>query len=310
MKNQKITAFLLIIAVLVFASLLVIDHYDTIRESEELKRQSQESNNNLDQLLEEQIKIENELKSFDINDIGDAGKGYSSYLYLVTEPDYQVMTSVEPSLTSNGAIGHLCVSAKEFPDDIGNASRWQAGLLIMQGWDTVIEVDADTDIDDLISSMEYIELPFPSAAYIPDSSCFETCLPKLKEKSIFTVFVNKLPESGLYDGFTFIPIVGISDTDITAKSAGYAEEGRPFAFAIGFTDQEETFSYPSMDGALTLASALEEQYVISLVSIQEAKELTDKHNSEILDALKSNEVHREELLARLEEIKKEIMSNT
>ncbi len=308
MRNKSLIAGLLVVTLLVFGALLWIHHLDTVKEMEELRRQAEEDGGYIDIWAEELRTVEEELRNLDIDDYGDAGKGLGSYLFLVTEPDYGVMTDVEPALTEYGITGHLCVSESSFPDDEGNCSRWQAGLLTEVDWDFCIEVTDDTNISDLLYRMWLIDLPEPVAAYLPDGSCLKNKAQELLDAGISIVVIKDNIPDELPAGITAVPCVGISADNMSSAASSYASDGICFAFTIGFEGSDDQFSYDSLDSAVDTGNAISESYGAGIADFTRMKELTDKRNALVSEAINKNIEKRDELIRRREELQELITS--
>ena len=310
MRNRPLIAVLLVLTIIGFGALIWIHHLDTEREMEDLRKQAEEDGGYIDIWAEELRTVEEELRSFDVDDYGDAGKGLGSYLFLVTEPDYAVMTDVEPALTEEGVKGHLCVSQSDFPDDEGNCSRWQAWLLVDAGWDICIEVTADTDVSDLIYRLWLIDLPEPVAAYFPDSSCINDKAAELRDAGIDVVIVRGDVPSEMPEGLTAVTCLGIAEDDLQGKADAYASGGESFVFTVGFSRQEEMFSYDVLYEAIAAGRSISDNYGAGMQEFTGMKELADKRNSQIEEALSSNIEHRDELIRRRDELEKLITSGS
>lgn len=308
MRNNRLIAGLLVLVLIAFGALIWVHHLDTIKEMEDLRRQAEEDGGYIDIWAEELRNVEDELRSFDVYDTGDTGKGLGSYLFLVTEPDYAVMTDVEPNLTEMGVTGHLCVSESSFPDDEGNCSRWQAQLLVGEDWDICIEVTEETDIEDLLYRLWLIDLPEPVAAYFPDSSCIGSKAQELSEAGINTVVVRGDVPAELPEGLTAVTCLGISDNDMSGKAKGYALTGESFAFTIGFGPEEDSYSYDALVQAVETGRSIKESYGSDIAGFAKMKELADKRNSLVAEAVSKNMQHRDELIRRREELQELITS--
>lgn len=310
MRNKPLIAILLVLTLVGFGALIWVHHLDTLKEMEDLRRQAEEDGGYIDIWAEELRALEEELRSLDVDDYGDAGKGLGSYLFLVTEPNYAVMTDVEPALTEEGIKGHLCVSQSSFPDDDGNCSMWQAQLLMGVGWDICIEVTEETDISDLIYRLWLIDLPEPVAAYFPDSSCIAAKAEELKEAGISIVVVRGEVPAEMPQGLTAVTCLGIADGGLAGKADALASDGEGFAFTVGFSLQEDMFSYDALHQAIDAGRTINEKYGAGISDFARIKELADKRNSQIDEALNEKIQRRDDLLRRREELQELLTSGS
>jgi hypothetical protein len=308
MRNRPLIAVLLVLTLVAFGALIWVHHLDTVKEMEELRKQADEDGGYIDIWADELRSLEDELRSLDVNDHENVAEGLGSYLFLVTKPVFSIMTDIEPVLSEAGLTGHLCVSQSSFPDDEGNCSRWQAGILAELGWDICIEVNADTDVNELIYRLWLIDLPEPVAAYFPDSNCIKDKADALKNAGIGVVIVRGEIPSELPEGMTAVRCLGISDEDMMGKAESYASDGESFVFTIGFDLQEDLFSYDTLHQAIDTGRVISERYGAAVTGFDRMKELTDKRNALIEDVVNTKIEHRDELLKRCEELKELIAS--
>ena len=304
MKN-RILAVLLILAVIGFGVLIVTDRIDTARENEELAEISRQYNEYLNALLDEQAAIEEELKNYDVNDIGEAGKGYSGYLYLVTEPRYEVDDEVRPVLSDRGTAGHLCLSESSFPGDWDNLAYWQTYEMMDEGWDLVLTVTENTDIRSLLERIADDDLPLPSAAYFPDAGCLEKQAPALREAGIDVAVVRELPETPENSPLTLLLMIDVTDPEFGTVTSGMSDRGQPFVVGISYNESDETYGPERIAAAADHLSGLS----VKALYFPELKYNADMYYSSVSRAYKERQERYEQLTMRREEIEDLISSD-
>ncbi len=306
MKGKTIAAVLLVLSLIGFGVLVWVDHADAVRERERLESMAKQYDEHLDRLVNELEEIEEELKTFDVNDTGDAGKGMAGYCVLITQPRYEIVSEIEPLLTEYGIPGHVCLSESSFPDDEDNISSWQMDELLDMGWDLCITVNGDTDISALIERMREWELPDPVGAYFPDPGAVNAKASELGELGISTIFVGSLEDGSSDSAVRPVRFINSDDTDFRSSAEACAASGETFALRVSPEEYGQGYQFESFRNSVAAAEELRSAGSLKLYTVAEAGEWASRHFSEISSALDQNRKHLEELIARQEEIRSEI----
>ena len=137
---------------------------------------------------------------------------------------------------------------------------------------------------------------------LPDGSCLKNKAQELLDAGISIVVIKDNIPDELPAGITAVPCVGISADNMSSAASSYASDGICFAFTIGFEGSDDQFSYDSLDSAVDTGNAISESYGAGIADFTRMKELTDKRNALVSEAINKNIEKRDELIRRREEL--------
>lgn len=226
-------------------------------DREQLETVAAEYNAVMRPLWNEKSRLEQEIGELK-EEKGRAEHVPATILFLCTEPDGRMIEDAYQLLSSYDYPALLILSEDKLPGDPDCLSIVQVKVLLGEGWELGVAVDADTDVAALCSRIEDLSLPKPTVAYFASGKCDAGQLALLKAQGIFTVIQYGLSADSLVqDDVWFLRAYGSRDSGAKNAFTDSAQSSSPLVLTVGYTRERDMFNLTTYGSMLRTVESYE-----------------------------------------------------